>query len=746
MNSSINLENISEDGVPESRLNDAASVQSMVKSMIRADDRRSKVRAKVKGLVDANAPYSSPELTRTGQSFRTNVNFREGESFLNMGMSAFFDVFAEVPTYATVRIKHGDANDSEKYSRIITEEFDRLQKKDGSFDYMMQLSQHEMVLYGTGPMVFEDGTDWRCQPMKSADLLVPEGTKSNTEDWEMCVVRSQYRAHELYKFIRNEKAAAKAGWTVDAARKAIMSAYPDTLSSNHTWEKAQQELRNNDLSYSSKCDVVQVAHVFYREFPTDENPEGAISHCIIDERGENKEFLFRKVNRFASWSEVVHPMYYDKGDGQHHSVKGMGVKMFSALELKNRLKCSLVDAAMARTAIHLQPNSPNDLNRMNVIQMGPYSVIPSGYNVTQTNSAGVLDAPLAVERELEGLMQANLSQYRQRLEKQGNPRTATEIEALMAQQSVLGKTQLNRYYAQLDILFAERYRRAINPNLTKDMAGAAEAMDFQKRCVERGCPKECFDKIEFVQSTRTAGRGSAMERRAISNALMNVIGMLPEGGRKKVIEDHVASLAGYHSLGRYYPMPEEDVDTQEQQQEAARENALFKTGAVIPIAGGDNHAVHTEVHLQAAGEAVQAAQQGAGDLAEIAAYTQQIIDHVIGHLQELEQDPTRKELVDIYAAQLKEIEKVADQMMEAVAQQQEQEMAQQQEQQAAMAEMQQLQNGGDIKDQIAVMKVERDEARRDMKLQNDLQRKTAKTEQDMALKDAKTAQQIMGQE
>lgn len=742
MNSSINLENISEDGVPESRLNDAASVQSMVKSMIRADDRRSKVRAKVKGLVDGNAPYSSHELTRTGQSFRTNVNFREGESFLNMGMSAFFDVFAEVPTYATVRIKHGDSNDSEKYSRIITEEFDRLQKKDGSFDYMMQLSQHEMVLYGTGPMVFEDNTDWRCKPMKSADMLVPEGTKSNTEDWEMCVVRSQYRAHELYKFIRNEKAAGKAGWTVAAAKKAIMSAYPDTLSSNHTWEKAQQELRNNDLSYSSKCDVVQVAHVFYREFPTDENPEGAISHCIIDERGENKEFLFRKVNRFASWSEVVHPMYYDKGDGQHHSVKGMGVKMFSALELKNRLKCSLVDAAMARTAIHLQPNTPNDLNRMNVIQMGPYSVIPSGYNVTQTNSAGVLDAPLAVERELEGLMQANLSQYRQRLEKQGNPRTATEIEALMAQQSVLGKTQLNRYYAQLDVLFAERYRRAINPNLTKDMAGAAEAMDFQKRCVERGCPKECFDKIEFVQSTRTAGRGSAMERRAISNALMNVIGMLPEGGRKKVIEDHVASLAGYHSLGRYYPMPEEDVDTQEQQQEAARENALFKTGAVIPIAGGDNHAVHAEVHLQAAGEAVQAAQQGAGDLAEIAAYTQQIIDHVIGHLQEMEQDPTRKELVDIYAAQLKEIEKVADQMMEAVAQQQEQAMAQQQEQQAAMAEMQQLQGGGDIKDQIAMMKAERDEARRDMKIQNDLQRKTAKTEQDMALKDAKTAQQM----
>ena len=63
--------------------------------------------------------------------------------------------------------------------------------------------------------------------------------------------------------------------------------------------------------------------------------------------------------------------------------------------------------------------------------------------------------------------------------------------------------------------------------------------------------------------------------------------------------------------------------------------------------------------MQAAAESIQAAQQGAGDLTEIAAYMQQIIDHVYGHLQELEKDPTRKELVDIYADQLKEIEKVS---------------------------------------------------------------------------------------
>ena len=79
MNSQVALENITESGgVPESRLTDARAVLDMVLNMIRADDYRASTRAKVKGLVDGNAPYNSNELKRTGQSFRTNVNFREG--------------------------------------------------------------------------------------------------------------------------------------------------------------------------------------------------------------------------------------------------------------------------------------------------------------------------------------------------------------------------------------------------------------------------------------------------------------------------------------------------------------------------------------------------------------------------------------------------------------------------------------------------------------------------------------------
>ena len=106
--SGIELDNLSESGQPpKSRLNDAKAVDDMVRQLIRADDRRSKVRSKLKGLVDGNPPYSPTELKRLGQSYRTNCNFREAEAFMNLGLSAFYDVFSEVPRMSpsvTVRL------------------------------------------------------------------------------------------------------------------------------------------------------------------------------------------------------------------------------------------------------------------------------------------------------------------------------------------------------------------------------------------------------------------------------------------------------------------------------------------------------------------------------------------------------------------------------------------------------------------------------------------------------------------
>ena len=735
--SQINLKNLSDGGkAPESRLNDAEEVAGIVKQLAKADERRASVRSKLKGLVDGNSPYSAGELKKAGQSYRTNINFRESENFLSMGLSAFYDVFSEAPTYATVRVNHGDANEDEVYSRIITEEFDRLQKQDDSFDYLTQLSQHEMVLYGYGPMIFEDNLDWRCKAVRAADLLVPENTKSNVKDWTICAIRTRYHVHELYSFIRNEEGATAAGWDVATAKKSIMKAAPESTGNNSlNWEFYQQQLRNNDLSYSSRSDIITACHVFYKEFPTDEMPEGGISHCIIDERGvDSKKFLFRKVRRYKNWNEAVHCLFYDKGDGTFHSVKGMGIKMYGAMEIKNRLRCALIDAAFIRAQILLQPTTPDALNKTSLIQMGPMAVIEPGYNIVQQNVSGALDSTMSVSTDLEGLLQANLSQYRQRLEKQGNPRTATEVEAIVGQQATLGKTQLNRYYEQLDALFAERYRRASSSKITKTSPGGAEALEFQRRCAERGVPAKAMRDVDYVRASRTIGRGSVFERRNIMRELLQVSNMLPESGRANVVEDTIASMVGYQNVERYFPKPKDDKSSQEQAQHAMYENALFKLRVPIPVSDLDAHATHAESHLAFGAQAAQSVAQG-GDPMEVALVLKMLMPHLADHLQRLSVDESRKEVFDLLSEQAGELAKVANQIAQKVQQMQQQQAAQQQQQQ----QQQQGPPEGLSPDAIKAFAAEE---RKNASHSAELKRRDDLAKQELALRDARAASDI----
>lgn len=724
------LSNIDEKGnPPESRIESASSVSSLVEQMIHSDNERARVRAKVKGLVDGNPPYSPAKLRATGQSYRANVNFREAEAFFSISLTAFYDIFSETPTYATVRTSHGTDSERSVWSRIITEEFDRLQKKDREFDYTMQLSQHEMVLFGIGPLTFENPTSWKARAIKAGDLLIPENTRSNTSDWEVAVVRRSYQAHEIYRFIRDEAAAQKVGWNVDAVRQAIINSGPEEFRKQHSWEWHQQRIRNNDLHYSAQCSVVKTAHVFVREYPKAGEPEGRISCFIVleDSQHESSDFLYKKIGKYGDWDEVIHPMYYDKGDGQHHSVKGLGVKMFPVIELKNRQKCQMIDIAAVSSSILLQPQTPESAQQVNLVNMGPLTVLPYNYNVVQRQFSGVVEAPISIDRELENVMQSNLSQYRQRLDKpQGNPKTATEVQAIIQQASVLGKTQIARYYQQLDRFFAERYRRASNSNTTDK-----DVIEFQKRVLERGVPKEALTKIDYVEASRNYGQGSAFLRLQTLAGLMQISGQLSESGRNALLRDYVAALAGQQQVGRYIAEPDKDIYTQDQIAEANIENAVMQTGNPVIITASQNHVLHAQTHLAKGAEMAQAIQEGANPQ-PIAEYFGLLIPHTEEHLAQLSADPARKAETKQLQKQLDDLIGFANEVANQISQQMEQEAAAQQ--QAAA--------GPSLDEQLQIARMEREESRRDLELQAEIERNNRKLDAEIAAMDAKTAASI----
>lgn len=725
------LETINEDGkAPETRLADAASAREIFQKLIMADQLRNATRSKLRGLVDGNPPYSPAELRRNNQAFRTNVNFRESEAFLSLAMAAFYDVFAEVPTYANIRTGYGnDMDKREDWSKIITEEFDRLQKLDKDFDYIMQLSQREMVLVGDGPLIFEDATDWRCKAIMANDLLVPDGTKSNVSDWKVALVRTRMGVDDLFEKIQDEESAKATGWNVDYVRQRIRAAMPEPYrsGSQYDWEFFQRQLRSNDITFSARSEVVLMCHVFYKEF------DGKISHAIIDER-DSEGFMYRKLRRFSRWEQVIHPMYYDRGDGEHHGVKGLGIKMLQAMELKNRLRCSMVDSAFARTQILFRPLNANALSKTSVVQQGPYAILPPDYEVIQQNIAGVLDAPMAVNAELENVLQGNLSQYRQSLSKPtGNPKTAFEVNVMVSQQSAIGKTQLSRYYNQLDSFFEERYNRASNPNLNPITKSDKDAIEFQRRCKERGVPVQAMIDIDFVEATRTVGQGSQFAKQQLLGSLLSLSGALPEGGKINLLKDYIAAQVGQQMVDRYLPTQIQSSRIQDQAALAVLEHASIHQSNMPIVTDTQDHVIHIETHMAAANQAAASLQSG-GNPQEIMLFMQGIGQHVQDHLQRLSTDPARRQQVDGYAQNLQELGKTIEQLGQM--------LQQQQQGQAQMQQAQAIQQGTDPKTALMNADIQSKIARQNAEVMANIQRQNAKAVADLSRRNAKTTADI----
>lgn len=719
---------------PETRLEGAWETGEIVGALIEADSKRNHADAKIKGLIDGNPPYNQAALDEQNQSWRCNTNWRIGEAFLNIALSTYWDIVSEGPTKATCLTYWGaDSDQRAEWSGIITEEFQRLNNEDASLTNMFRDSQHDMVLFASGPVMWLDAFDYRAKPIKCRNLLTLDKTKSNINDWKLAVVRTSYSADELYGCVRNAKAATSYGWNVPQAHEILQDAYPadPRTRQRHDWTYFQQQIRNNDLYVSMQAESIPVAHVLVREFPKEGEVEGRISHMMVVEGQPNKEYLFKNVGRWANWRQVICPFYYDTGDGEHHSVKGMGIKAYGALDKINRLMCHEVDIAFMASSMNFQFQDAADKELLQMISMGPLNCFPRGMTLLQTGNTGnLIAAPGVVRNNLLNTVTSNLSQYRQGMEaEQGNPITAREVSWRAQNQNFVGKAGLSYYFEQGDDFYAERFRRAANPNIPENVAGGREALAFQDRCIKRGVPKEAMAQC-YVTATRTVGWGSADERLQALMRLLSRYQLYNETGQQRILEDVTAADVGHSLMRRYIPETQSNPTMDYQRSQAQDKVGLMKLGIAPLITAEQNPVVYAETYILAAAQAQESLQQG-GNPAEVAAFVDLAGQSAAQQLARFENDPMRKAQYDELKQRLDQIAANNDQLLKQLQQQQEEQAQQQEKTQGAMSD-----------EQLAEMKLQADISRKERKLQVDLNAKRAKTQQGLAINDTMTAQQF----
>ena len=711
---------------PKTRVEDAGSARDMLFELVNDDQIASYRRSQIQGIIDGNPPYNEQQLREMGQADRINVNWGHAEAKIEAAVIPYFDILTSVGHYATVKTKYGkDMGKREEWSRIITEEFHRLlSSSNPNFLAQHQVCHKELVIHGQACLYFPDQTDWRAKAIEPWALVVPKGAKVDWNNWEFCFVLDELYCEELYSYIENEEAASRGGWDVEECKKAIMQARVDEQDQRRPWEWYQKELKNNALYYSyAKSKIIKVANFYVREY------DGRISHYIFD-RLNPTEFLCSKIGRYKDFSNAFTVFLNGVGNGYYHGVRGLGQKVYKYAEAMNRVNNALLEGVILGSCVMFQPNTTADVEKLKTVQIGPYRILPPGLNLTQASVSSNLSAAMQTAQFFQGQESDDIGSFMPSVAGGSRKKGNREIEMEIGEKSRLTNTRAEIYLQALDVHYREVYRRASNPNLIEEDHGGAEALRFQKACLERGVPAAAMLDIDSVKATRSIGQGSSAARMQAMELIGQYLPQLPESNRKRVINANIAAIAGQTGV-ETFGIPEEVKPEGNDLSISSLENNALQSGGQVLIDPDQNHVTHMAVHSQFANQLIKGLQDQQIDPIAVNAAMQGLMPHMLGHLQFIEQDPTRASQFESMSNDLNELMKIADQVSR---------MAQdlQQRQMEAMQQQQQ-QQPQDPKAMVAMNKIELDR----MKFENDAQIKQAKAQHQMQLQDQKTAQRMM---
>jgi hypothetical protein len=626
--------------VPETRVGDAFSARQVCLRLLDNDRLRARERAKVQGMLDGNVPFDPNKLKAMGQGWRSNLNFLEGYSNLQAVKTPYFALIAGVPYFAEIKTKEGDTR---KNSEIITQEFTNLIKTWPDFSFEMQKAQQELLKFGIGPVLLPDMYDWRFQALRHRDLLCPEHQPATITKWPYFAIRTEMTASDIWEKVRPEVSDASEGigWDIETCRTAVQYASRDIFNGRiswdgRNWEAWQAAFKNNDIYMSLMAsESIMVYHFFVREF------SGRISHFIFSENPLIPDFLFKRIDRYKSMEQVLTIFRNDVGNGDYHSIRGLGRLQYQHLEVTNRLKCHLFDMAMAGTAINLKAATSKARDELQLLQMGPINILPPDVDLVQNRVVGFLTDAMTVDREFTQHLNSNLGTvHRRGLGYQGQTRpTATQVQQDIITTTQLTEGQMVLHFLDLDLLYTQMYSRASDPN-TPDY----QAKKFQKACLDRKVPMIALRNVSFIRACRIAGYGSPQMRQVRAQQMMPYIGMLPESGRYNWIRDEVISIAGPDNVDRYFP---EQKFPSHDQWEANVENNCMHAGGHVMIYDGQKHATHADVHITGMEQMIQmgdqiytsqALQDGISALVKVQLFVKICVPHTQAHLQLLAND------------------------------------------------------------------------------------------------------------
>jgi predicted transcriptional regulator YdeE len=729
LNALEELGSLDEKGNPvETRLKDVKSALSIFENLRRADEQSSINRARVDAMFDGANPYNQSALASSGQGLKTNLNFGEAQRLLDISLSAYVDLYSSLEKLVEVKSNQGNATEVGRFEDIVSEEITQLLRCWPEFHSLYLRLCTTFIKHGVAVTYFDTPDDWKFRVGGFADMLIPRQTPASEAMIDIAIGRREYHLHELFAFIKNEKAAARVGWNVDEVKRVIMKCASTNGRKRNvnyeSWETLQQEFKNNDIHEGHNNPTVSVLHHWVREM------DGSISHYICSEK-DAKDFLYKKISRYDKPEHAYVMFTYGVGsNGTYHSIRGLGHRIFNHIQTSNRLRCQMIDGAMLGSAVMIQPENQRALDELGFTYYGAYAVLSPNVNIIEKAVPNLSTAVKPALEDISNQLALNTDTVSTYGPQQSSPyKNQMQVVADMDVQTRLSGASLNLFYASWNRLLREVVRRIVTTKKSDPML-----KDFYERCAMRGVPENFIRSLDTMRTkaVRSIGNGSYANRLVALKELQAISGSFDETGRRNLTRDIVSTRVGHDLADRYTPQQSEPRPTIDSKI-AYLENQELMAGEPVPVVDAEMHGAHLNVHLPELNQLIEELNQGAADPVESLPALQAFYQHISETVQFIASDPTQQGMVGT----AKQVLNFAEEMINNTSKQVQKMQRDQMEQQGGSPEGAE-QNALSMKMQEHQMKLEmaRQKAELDMEL------KQAKFRQEQAIEDAKTVAKL----
>lgn len=649
----------------------ASDVTATIRACDDVERIRGQNRVKVNELFNGFPPMSPDEARRW--NLKVNVNWGEGPVLAQQARRQYYNAFVKPGNFFKVTLPAAPASHQAHWGNVITQQINRLMKKDREYFELIRSKFACVVAHGIGPQIWDDQESWLPRYVAIEDLRVPTDTEISLRNLEWFAERRLYTEGELVRKVWGTNSVK--GWNKKVVARILKSYHSDNQRADdrYDWldnpEKVAELVKQNLGYYSSDAvPTIPLWHFYHREQkPTRDQPWFMVvvpdtatkSYPASLDDNSKDAFIYESKKPIASdLSRLLHVQFGDlnnKAPFLWHSVRSLGFLLMEPCYWTNLLRCRFVQHVFETLNIWLRINDPSDRDRAQKIELFDRAVIPSGIEVIPQTQRHNIDPNLInnVMAQLRQLMSEASASYTQEIDTGTNKeQTATETMAKVSQVNAMMSGLLATAFMYESFSYEEICRRFCLSN-SED----ADVKEFQRECKKQKVPREWLN-VNLWQITPEIPIGSGNPTMEMTQAqmLMQHRPMYSPTGQAQILHLFTEAATGNPVLAELLAPAVAKRDITDSQEIAGASFGALMQGVPPPVREDVSNTEMVEVLIgMLAGKITALAKAGNMATAQDIIGMQTVAGFIEERIQMISADETQRQVTRQFADDLKNL-------------------------------------------------------------------------------------------